>query len=405
MVLKVKWALWFIFGFSVLASKSGVHLSALLLSLFCIWDLYVQKKLKNPFILWGVALFPLGIILSLLSLGGYQSALNFISASPWPLMVPVGFVLASYFSDKNSSHLKALSWGLVIGLIGGALYSTVTHQLWSKSLGEMFATRIDGPWDISRWGLFMAFALLLIWMRWMHTKQWIYLALAPLALFFMLLSQTRTSWVAFALAMGFYAFKSKKVFIKSLVLAGFVTALVMALPQTRKMALSIIDIKKDPQTQTLSASNASNLGRLNMWKVATDALPEVLWFGTGFGNSAPYLKEFIQTQPQEYQNRFTKIEFSLNDQHSSYLNILFQMGLIYSLIFWGFVVTVLYKFIRLRPSYFLKFELLALAVFFLFSFIPTGGVASYEGLVFWTCMGMMVYGVLYPSSPGPIKSV
>lgn len=388
-------ALWGLVGLSFFSSKSGLHLFGVLLIAVSIYGLFRYEKVRSiPWLFWvGLSLYPLGILTSVLSFSGSEAVRLFVQGFPWLLLIIPGYQLVNFFGTNRKIVERAIFWGLIGGFLYGVIHSIVINKWDSLTFSELFSYRRGGPWDVARWGLFMAVGVLLTWFYYFQNRvRWV-LGLMPVAIVFMLLSQTRTALVSLALAMLFFAFKSKQTLKASFVVGAILLVMILSIPATRQLSFSILGIYQESSNSKVVALSDSNQGRLNMWKVAMDALPGVLWFGTGFESSAGYLKSFLSEQDLQYREKYTSIEYSYHDQHSSYLNLLFQMGIIFSLVFWGFVSTVIVKYWSLHPPDKLKYELSALVIFFIVSFIPTGGVTSYDAVLFFIVVGMMMASV------------
>jgi O-antigen ligase len=146
----------------------------------------------------------------------------------------------------------------------------------------------------------------------------------------------------------------------------------------RNRSESIVAVNKTSEG-ALASENGSNNGRLKMWQVGVEFFQERPWFGTGFENSANYMNEFFNAHPG-YRERFVVKQFSMSDQHNSYLAVLVQMGLFFSVFLWGAVFFCGYKLFMqwYQSSSLWAATLVCLLVADIVIFVFYGSILTYE---------------------------
>lgn len=378
----------FLFCVSVYTSKSGLSIFGVLLILLSAFYVDWKDFGKQKFLVGAVALYPLAIFCNLFSLGGVASSLKVVYSWPWPLLVIPAYLVSRRPKDWKLGFI-ALALGFVIAC-GKSLYTFITVH------GGVFssAVRVDSFWDIGRWGVFLAVTTLALFGVYGSQKlQKTYEKVVVLALFVLgfvclILSNTRAPWLAFGVGFTLYCILTPRFLKYYLAFLALCVVLVFSNEGLRTRITSIGSVKTDESGRVTSA-DASNAGRLHMWKVALDFYKEQPWFGTGFESVEPPLRAFLDKQPQEYVEKYTKVEFSYRDQHSSYLGVLVQMGIVYSLLFWGYFVYLTGGLIdrSLRKSY-ASALLLSLIACHLVMFVFYSSFGSYEMIVLFPLLAM-----------------
>jgi O-antigen ligase len=328
--------------FSVFTSKSGLSAGLPLLIIVSLWIITTEARhiLKNRFIVAVGSLYFLTIFSNFFSLGGVQSVQKVTLHWFYPLLVLPG---ALVIEKPKWQKLALISSGL--GLMIGSLYTL--YQFGSK-LDFYFdgAARLGGFWDISRWGVFTGFAVLSILALVLHNtflspksalKKELLLNLILLLLVEagFVLSNSRAPFMALGIAVVVFCILKPKL-IYWVTFIGLISALVLASNKGFQNRISsIMDVKKSPNG-ILTSNNESNEGRLHMWQVALQFFKEQPVFGVGFRNTERPLREYLDKNP-ELKEKYVTSEFSFNDQHSSYLQILVEQGLIFFVVFWGVI--------------------------------------------------------------------
>lgn len=322
------------FGLSFFTSKSGLSIFSSLLIIISIFYVDWKAFAKEKWLVLFVMSLPLGMFLNLFSLGGWESSLKFFLGNPWPLMVIPGFHLI-----KQNKELRFFLWPLSISL-AAAMLKSASIFYFEHGLVFNSRTRVQSFFDIGRWGQFVgaaAIALMglsyssIVKTRKLTLYVWILFALTCVSL---MLSNTRGPWLGFVVGAIFTALAMRRFYKTFVFLAAGFTVVVCLNDGVLARVNSIFKVERDTSGRVTS-QDGSNAGRLHMWKVALDRLPQYPFFGTGFGNSEEPMKVFLRSKNSEYLERYTGIEFSYNDAHSSYLQSLLEMGIIFAIYFWG----------------------------------------------------------------------
>lgn len=382
-VVEIIWKFsWIMFGLSFFTSKSGLSIFSSLLIIISVFYVDWKAFLKEKWLVLFVMTLPLGMFLNLFSLGGWESSLKFFFANPWPLMIIPGFHLI-----RQEDKLKFFLWPLSLSLVAAMLKAVSIFYL---DYGLVFTpkARVASFFDIGRWGQFVgAAAIALMGLSYpsvMKTKKVsVYVrTLFSLSCLFLLLSNTRGPWLGFAAGAIFIVVAMRKYFKFYAVVAVVITAFVFSNETLSSRVGSIFKVEQDSSGR-ITSQDGSNAGRLHMWKVALDRFPQAPFFGTGFRNSEEPIRTFLSTQPPDYLEKYTRIDFSYNDAHSGYLQTLLEMGVLYTIFFWGLILSCFVVCVRaylLRSDVFFLLAM-SLTVNSLIVFIFYSSYASYESLL------------------------
>lgn len=337
-------------GLSFFTSKSGLSLFSALLIIVSLFYTDWKLLLKEKWLVLFALTLPLGMFLNLFSLGGWESSVKFFIANPWPLMIVPGFHLV-----KQKSVVRPLLWAMALSLVVAMLKSAF---IFYHEYGLVFTskTRIRSFYDVGRWGQFLsatAVSLLVLSYPSKELKRWISVGVRVLfvfAVFFLVLANTRGPWLAFLICTAF-AIIMKKKFLKavgSVIVTGCI--LILFIDGVESRVASIFAIKMD-QAGRITSTDFSNAGRLHMWKVAIDRFPENLYFGSGFRNTETPLRSFLEKQSDDYRAKYLTANFSYKDAHSSYLQSLTEMGVVFFLYYWGLMLSFFLYMSRKFISY------------------------------------------------------
>jgi O-antigen ligase len=326
-----------LFCVSAFVSKSGISIFGILLILISVFILPWKEIAKNrKEVLIFIGLYPLAIVCNLFSLGGVQSAVKVAVSWPWVLLALPGLVV---FLRPRDQKIALLTGGLGLAVACGLSLYYFFFQY-----GGQFVTgvRVASFWDISRWGLFLASSLIGIlalsqyFYKAKTRKNFLILQLSFLvAAACLVLSNTRAPWLAAAAGCLVFILlypRLLKVYGSYLIVLCLCFAL---FPPLRDRVVSMFEIQKSADGKMTSV-NGSNAGRLHMWQVALEFYKEQPWFGTGFESTVEPLQNYMDRRGPDYKAKYMTEDFSFSDQHSSYLSTLIQMGVIFSVIFWGF---------------------------------------------------------------------
>jgi O-antigen ligase len=342
-----------LFGLSLLTSKSGLSIFGSLLLLLAIASLdwkkfFAEEKIAVAILL----LYPLAILCGLFSFGGGASALHAGVAWPWPL-----FVLPAVMIKGRKKDIRIFLMSLAIGLVVACVYCWFLFlRDFHGAFGE---ARVPSFWDISRWGLFTGLALVFLMASLMKkdlSSKWRAGLLFLLVLDFscVILSNNRGPWLAFGVSSIFFLLLYPKIW-KIIVPVFVAFGLVFVSSKSLSARLHSITAVQAEAGGQFTSRDKSNEGRLNMWKVASDFFKEQPWFGTGFENSEAPLKKFLERQTPGYRAKYTTVEYSYRDQHSSPMTILVQFGLLFFVAFWLVVASacfLLFQVWRRKKSLF-----------------------------------------------------
>lgn len=334
-----------LFCISAFVSKSGISIFGILLILISVFILpWKEIARSRKEVLIFIGLYPLAIICNLFSLGGVQSAIKVATSWPWVLLALPGLVV---FLRPRDWKVALWAGGLGLLVACGLSIYYFFHD-YDGVFGSQ--TRISSFWDISRWGLFLASSLigLVALSKYFNDKKnlkffWLTQASIILTAVCLLLSNTRAPWLAAAIGIVAFFCLNPRMFK---IFGGYFLALilcVMMLPGLRDRISSMVEVQKSSDGKITSA-DASNAGRLHMWAVALDFYKEQPWFGTGLENTETYLKDYLDSRGEAYKSKYITTEYSYRDQHSSYLSTLVQMGVIFSVFFWGVLLYLFGKF-------------------------------------------------------------
>jgi len=376
-----------VLAFSLFTSKSGVGGLSPIMALMSLFEIFKKNRvlLKNSTFLKAVlALYPLALILNLFSLGGLESSLQVLLHWYFPLLAFSGILL---FLDS-----KATAWVIRAGLFGflvGGGY-TIFQFLNQDPFVSIGKVRLGGFWDIGRWATlqgFSALALAGLFLGSLDIKSFKknvgFGLLFLFCLFIFLLANGRAPMLGFIVAFGvFFCLKPKLIYLVLPLLFLLIFAFSFS-PSLRERVISIAKVEK-AQDGTVTSQDKSNEGRLYMWQVAIEFFKEQALFGVGFRNTEEPLKEYLDKNPS-LRDRYVTTEFSFRDQHSSYLYILVEFGLIFFLYFWSIMFWAFFRAIqsfRNRRSVFNAF-LVSLFIYHFIIFIFYSSVNSYEMLSFF----------------------
>lgn len=378
------------FGLSFFTSKSGLSIFSSLLILVSLFFIEWKSFAKEKWLVLFAAIIPMGMFLNLFSLGGWESSLKFLSANPWPLLViPGGYLI------KQEKELKIFLSCLLASFIVALLKSFFVFY---SEYGMVFSSgvRVRSYFDIGRWGQFVGAASVVLFIASFAKRLplkivWAIRVLFLVSVFSLLLTGSRGPWAGFGIAVFFSIIFLKRYRKLLLVLAAFVSVGLGFNSGIRERLVSMVAIQKSNEG-VITSSNLSNAGRLYMWKVAIDMIQEVPFMGTGFRNYAPSLRTFIANQSDDYISKYTKVDFSFNDPHSSYLYSWIEMGALYFIFIWGIVLTCLLNCIKCMLKRYDVFLLIgaSLIIYNLTVFVFYSSYATYESLLIFTTVPLLV---------------
>lgn len=373
---------------SLFVSKSGLTAFFLTTLLLCISiKKYRIIWIKDKTVLMISSLYFLAIAAGLFSDAGFAASWSTLRMWPYALTA----IIAAIVYEKKCE--QAIKWGFYIGLIiGGIKALTVLAIKWDPE--SLQYIRINSFWDIGRWGTFTSVFCIGLFPHIILKRTYdkffffkVFLFLFSFLLLFM--SNTRAPLLACLICLGIMTLIHRKGLIAfSMVLLGM-ALFTLAYPGYYERFTSSFSVAQNADGQLVS-KNISNAGRLNMWKVSLDYWQNQPLTPSGFDHYKEALKKFLSTQDQSYIEKYTLVEFSYNDNHSTYLFFLIQVGLLFSLILWGVVfylllrnASKLWKYFDERPlfysAYFIVIAHLILGLFY-------SSLVSFEAITFFPAL-------------------
>ena len=167
-------------------------------------------------------------------------------------------------------------------------------------------------------------------------------------MFSLLLNNSRGPWLALIAGIGIYI----AVYNRRVIIPVLFAAILITVGANKFQPKHYNNFIKKVSSISNTETNYSNIGRLIMWKKATEFTihnikedKRTFLFGTGVRNLEEVYGSYIKESGiYEEVKAESKNTFSLSDHHSIYLNILSQMGIIYFLAFWGYLAYLLYSY-------------------------------------------------------------
>lgn len=367
-----------LFGVSFLVSKSAFTILYALVVLYGLfkfkWNIILELPILEKCM---IALFPLAIGVSFFSVGESATAMEVLARWTWPLIYfPIVYL------HQNKEQRLVFFKGLGFGLFIACVYSYI------RFFGDVDINgRVASFWDILRWAYYLAIAVTILFSmllkpHFLEKKTWnIVFLLFVMAVVSLVLTASRGAWMG-ALTGTFCVLISQRKSFKYYVGYGFLVCLILfSSAGVRNRILSSFNVQR--QGDKITSQDGSNAGRLHMWKVAMDLYQEVPFFGVGFKNSKPTLEQFIEKQGPEYAEKYTKIEYSYNDQHSSYVTLLLQFGGIYFAFIYGFFLAATIK--ARREEIYIPAVICTYVVYFFYS-----AIVSFEAVIIFGLLSFMI---------------
>ncbi|WP_237466476.1 O-antigen ligase family protein [Vibrio stylophorae] len=297
--------------------------------------------LKNNIFKLMVFVFALGVVSSFLS-GSWRVSLSEYARHYIFLILAPYFVF--FFQNRKSWRMSVvlLSLGMLIG--GLFSYWNVIHV----SVLDI-NTRVSSFWDISRWGEFIVYFMLLIFPYGEASKRhWIiFLCISLFMIFPLLWTGSRAPLLMLILLVGGWTLSQVRNWKISIIaaLAIAFSILIWLSPNIFDVVVlrleSIANIK----------DNYSNIARLYMWKYALlfqlDNMENNLGlflFGTGYHQLDVYFTPFIEnTIGVDLLNGRLNGQFSFRDHHNIFLNAFSMHGILFFCAYIIFLWVVFFK--------------------------------------------------------------
>lgn len=297
-----------------------------------------------------VGIYFLAVISNIFSLGGTDTTLKTALVWIWPLMV---FPTTWIYYDRNL--LKQFLWLASFSLLIACLYSywNAINQIKINGYLNLAANRATSFWDISRWAVFCAFSLIVMSSILLNFKRYLLknwqIAYVAILLFMtavsLIINGSRAAWLAALIGINIVViYNLRKLKLISVFIAAIFVFIALVASQSAEVRLRLQSVFNISHVNgDLTSTDPSNLGRLNMWKVSLDYFKEHPLKPTGFENTKGPLVSYLENKGPEYQQKYTNIEYSYNDQHSSYLSSLVQLGLVFSFVLFSYLFYINFK--------------------------------------------------------------
>lgn len=334
-----------LFSLSLITSKAGLYISsALLLIRFIHLVLsgaipWVNIK-DNPYYFMPYLVYFSGIILFIISGNSAQDFTEYARKGSMILAIPT----LHYLFQSSTNRIAAIS-SIGIGIILSILIISikVSENGWD---GE----RITAFFDLGRFGeiigYVIAFFIPLIYSK---NKKIIFLSIPViiLSIIMLLMNGARAPLLSLFILIPIYLVikKRRNFFHLALLLMIAIISLSSFMPKT------LNDISNRIQSITNIQTDPSNVARLKMWGTSFDffienisSSPKDAFFGSGSHSFKEKYKVYLESKYSiEKISTSTHSQFSYNDSHNMYLDLLNKHGIIYSIILVGALFSVFFS--------------------------------------------------------------
>lgn len=395
--------LFYLLSASLLTSKSALTLFSYLCVLAGIYYFFKNYKNTSPqekqTVFTFMGFYILAIAANLLSLGGVDIAGKVAATWIWPL-----FVFVAFYLHRNRKVLEKTLYLASLGLWAACAKAFWNfYFFWQSPLWTGFNanTRIPSFWDVSRWSFFCVVSLIVLTgfigtRKFSALKKWqkfYFFTLTTATSLSLFITGSRGPWISAVIAIiALITAKTrsiKKIAFLALGLIVIFSVLIISSKDFSERLQSVTNVRID--NGMITSNNISNAGRLHMWKVAFDYLSDHPFQPTGFENTENAYRHFLSEQGEEYSKKYVMSEFSLRDQHSSYVSLMVQFGIIFSVLFFGYVIYAfgasMAQLLKTSDAFFTTCWGLLLSQLILYVFYSS--VLSYEALVLVSVVGMI----------------
>lgn len=357
------------------------------------------QKYKYELIFTGIYL--IGCILEIFSVDGLSKSYKFLYKNFYFLMIP-GLL---YFYEKEKIRKRAvylICFSLLIGILESFRQFYTIYGLRYESW-----IRVESFFDIMRWGSALQMVLLLILP--MLRKNIFFWGVFILGCVSLILNNSRGPWISFLSCLliyivGYLLFYKKKIKIvleSGLIFLGLIFSMKIFYPE------QINKINTRLQSSRNLENNYSNLGRTFMWKENLLFLKDSLknnkrafFFGIGLDNRTTVKEYVVKKDSWKNANSSLKGAVSFSDAHNMYIHTFVRKGVIYGLLFWGYMCFYILK--KLKEKAFLEDDVVLGSLLSTFGFfiggIFYGYIFTFDTIVFFT---IFILGVNYKK--GDIK--
>lgn len=352
---KIEKVLLCVFSASIFLSKPAITISTALLVLFfiyrCIMDRCYLSELKSDKVIFSaVALFLMGLLSRVLS-PGYIGDVGYFFYKGLFLLAFPALVLA--MRDKENRRLA-----FILSMSGFAIsvfWSFV--QAFILSEGGWSGQRVAGLWDVLRWAEISTFVFIFLLAKLSDevvlSKKLIISICMALTFLSLILSGGRAGWVAVIIVSAIYMlFFNRKYLVAFVVLCS---ALTFSIYKIQPEKIEVVINRALSVTETTEC-DYSNYSRLLMWKNGLKWLsfnaseePMQFLFGIGFKN---FEKEYVSYLNSESEIGSKELieqtlgNYSLRDLHNAYIDSSNKMGVLYTVMFYFFIMYIAWSFIQ-----------------------------------------------------------
>ncbi|NME35792.1 MULTISPECIES: O-antigen ligase [Fusobacterium] len=350
------------------------------------------KKYKYELVFTGI--FMLGAFLEMLSVDGVGKSYKFFYKNFYFLMIP-GLL---YFFEKEEIRKRAfylIIFSLFIGIIESFRQFKVIYGMKYQSW-----IRVESFFDIGRWGSTLQMVLLLILPS--LRKKIFLIPIFILGLISLILNNSRGPWISFfscvIIYLGYLLFYKKQIKLvlgMGALLIGLLIGAYNLKPQFFEKFTSRIETIGETE------ENYSNLGRLFMWKenilFMKDSIKDnkkAFYFGIGVENEDTFGEYVSNKESYKKANRYLKRAISFTDAHNMYIHTFVRKGIIYGVLFWGYMIY--YCLRKLKERLWLEDEFILGSLLSTLSFFICGifysNIFTFDTFIFFT---IFLFGVNY----------
>ena len=330
----------FLFGFSLMASKSGMNIGLGLMifcSIFYIKNFNINKlEIEQKFLLVILILTP---VFSLLSPGGKESFE--IALKKAYRYFPIFFIPIFLTSERYIKILIGFIYGtIIINFFNGILYY--------KNLNWNFKIRYqsfgNNLLDDAHMFTMLSFIVLGVLIYTIKEKKYKYFIISLIVYLCdisgVLLGQSRGSWIA--LIGGIVLFFILLIKNKKLLLSIFFIIVICSgiLLKSGKLDNNYY-INRFKSIKNISSDSPKI--RILMWEGAIDTYKNNPIFGSGRDNSSKYILKYLEDNKkyEEVQNKYMLREIAkAGNPHNMYFSSISEEGILSLLLFsfWGFIL-------------------------------------------------------------------
>ncbi|MFC5078931.1 O-Antigen ligase [Vibrio thalassae] len=336
--------------FTLFVSKAGMNIAFALILLTALAGMMTKQTVLSdqPFhrniTIACISLYVLGLITTFIEPLSTQDFSWFARKGAFLLLVP-------FFIPMVQQHQRTALNALLLGVIVALAYCVYVYVV--QNSFPQGRLRLHSFWDVGRWSeilaYFIALCIGLTYYRGVvaQKRRVLLIILATLCFVALLASGSRGPLLFVAMTVFmFLALENKKLFLLSLLALGALLFL--------SRESSTFSGIYDNVASIFANNNESNNARFLMWNngigFTLDNIENhlsVFLFGTGDHQIETLYSQYLQSigSIEEMQQRVNN-QMSLNDFHNQYIDNLVRMGIIYTLCYLGFLVTLLIGFTK-----------------------------------------------------------